>query len=160
MHANPRLTSLATKAEVSDLWGKLHRSLPEHRRMTYETIVAMAACDGKIEDRELKQLEDFRLRHNLSDTTHLEALQKIGFSFSCCSGRCGCRHVLLLLLPLPLLSSCLLACLPACLFFACRLTRGCSCCAECCHHVCAPAVTTANTAVVPTWPLQCSQARA
>eukprot|EP00931_Biecheleriopsis_adriatica_P066069 TRINITY_DN40489_c0_g1_i1.p1 TRINITY_DN40489_c0_g1~~TRINITY_DN40489_c0_g1_i1.p1 ORF type:complete len:166 (-),score=22.00 TRINITY_DN40489_c0_g1_i1:51-548(-) len=80
MKSNPRLTESATRAEVADLWGKLHRAQPEHRRLTYEAMVAVAASDGKIEDHEVKLIDDFRSRHNLTDGDHCKALEKVGWT--------------------------------------------------------------------------------
>lgn len=80
MHSNKRLTENATRAEVSDLWGKLHRSNADHRRQTYIAMVAVAASDGEIEDHEVKLLEDFRTRHKLPDSAHSEALEKIDWT--------------------------------------------------------------------------------
>lgn len=75
---NPRLGCTATKAVVSDLWGKLHRSLPEARRNTYKAMLELALSDGKLDERELKLLGDFKKRHRISDEEHEAFLAELG----------------------------------------------------------------------------------
>eukprot|EP00930_Biecheleria_cincta_P075342 TRINITY_DN62508_c0_g1_i1.p1 TRINITY_DN62508_c0_g1~~TRINITY_DN62508_c0_g1_i1.p1 ORF type:complete len:344 (+),score=41.85 TRINITY_DN62508_c0_g1_i1:89-1120(+) len=78
--ASPRLTEFATRVEVSDLWGKLHRAQPEHRRQTYQAMIAVAVSDGFLEDHEIKLAEEFRARHKLTDDDHSRALEKVGWT--------------------------------------------------------------------------------
>ncbi|CAK9000082.1 unnamed protein product [Durusdinium trenchii] len=55
------LAEAATRAEISDLWGKLRGSHHEHRRNTYSAMLELAVADGKVdakeEDHEVKLAE-------------------------------------------------------------------------------------------------------
>ena len=44
----------ATRAEISDLWGKLRGSHHEHRRNTYSAMLELAVADGKVDVQEAK----------------------------------------------------------------------------------------------------------
>lgn len=80
IRSSPKMSENATRAEVADLWGKLHRSVPETRRLTYEAMMSVAASDGVIAENEVKLLEDFRVRHKIPETAHEASLEKIGWS--------------------------------------------------------------------------------
>jgi len=78
--SNPRLEASATKAEIADLWGKLHRSHPEHRRRTYNAMLQIALSDGKLDPNERSLLADFRSRHNITSEEHEEFVLASGWT--------------------------------------------------------------------------------
>lgn len=80
MKANPRLSQAAMRAEVADLWGKLHRSTPEFRVQTYRAMLAVATSDGVITSGERQMLLDFKMRHEIADDAHNQMLQELGWS--------------------------------------------------------------------------------
>lgn len=48
------IVEAATRAEISDLWGKLRGSHHEHRRNTYSAMLELAVADGKVDVQEAK----------------------------------------------------------------------------------------------------------
>ena len=58
----------ATRAEISDLWGKLRGSHHEHRRNTYSAMLELAVADGKVDVQEAKLgvLQVFSLSQKLT----------------------------------------------------------------------------------------------
>jgi len=80
LKANPRIELAATKAEVQDLWGKVCQAVPESRRRTYYAMLEMATISGKIDHNQMELLNQFRVRHNISDAEHAGYLEKLGWT--------------------------------------------------------------------------------
>jgi len=78
--ANPRLKEAALSAQVYDLWGKLHRSIPESRRLAYQQMLEVALSDGTVDDRERALLEAWRERHRISEQDHVAFLAALSWS--------------------------------------------------------------------------------
>lgn len=78
--ANPRLHAMATRAEVDDLWGKLHRAPANLRRRSYQAMLEVAVSDGEISASERQLLDDFRRRHHISDAEHVKNLAELGWT--------------------------------------------------------------------------------
>mmetsp|Transcript_28574 Transcript_28574/g.51935 ORF Transcript_28574/g.51935 Transcript_28574/m.51935 type:complete len:353 (-) Transcript_28574:170-1228(-) len=77
---SPKLEQAATRAQISDLWGKLHGSLPDHRRNAYEGMLQVALSDGYLDPAERRMLEEYRQRHKITEKEHQEFLAKHGWS--------------------------------------------------------------------------------
>lgn len=78
--SSPRLTEAAARSQVSDLWGKLHKSLPESRRRAYDAMLEVCLIDEQVDKREAELLVDFRRRHNITDEEHIHFLAGHGWS--------------------------------------------------------------------------------
>ncbi|CAE7558756.1 unnamed protein product [Symbiodinium natans] len=74
------LAEAATRAEVSDLWGKLHGSHHEHRRNTYSAMLELAVADGKVDAKEVELLEKWKTRHGIPEDDHQVKLAELGWT--------------------------------------------------------------------------------
>lgn len=70
----------STKAQVKDLWGKLHNSVPEARRGMYLSMLEMAVSNGNIDAEQKDLCKTFRDRHKISDEEHEHLLQDLGWT--------------------------------------------------------------------------------
>ena len=77
---NPRLHAAATRAEVADLWGKIHQDMPELRQRTYSAMLEMATADGVVQPRERELLTDFAARHSISHDEFCANLGRLGWT--------------------------------------------------------------------------------
>ena len=77
---NPRVEQAAARAEIGDLWGKLHRAPAQARRRTYQAMLQVALSDGKLDDSERSMLEAFRARHGVADEEHVAFLAETGWT--------------------------------------------------------------------------------
>eukprot|EP00913_Durusdinium_trenchii_P032317 g30258.t1 len=64
------LAEAATRAEISDLWGKLRGSHHEHRRNTYSAMLELAVADGKVDAKEVELLNKWKARHRVPEEDH------------------------------------------------------------------------------------------
>mmetsp|Transcript_18971 Transcript_18971/g.44198 ORF Transcript_18971/g.44198 Transcript_18971/m.44198 type:complete len:364 (+) Transcript_18971:81-1172(+) len=78
--SSTKMEQAATRAQVSDLWGKLHASLPSHRRNAYEGMLQVAVSDGNLDESERRMLEAFRKRHGITNEEHEAFLDKLGWT--------------------------------------------------------------------------------
>ena len=77
---NPRLRAMATRVEVDDLWGKLHRAPANLRRRSYQAMLEVAVSDGEISSGERQLLDSFRCRHQINDDIHRKFLAELGWT--------------------------------------------------------------------------------
>ena len=77
---NPRLRAMATRVEVDDLWGKLHRAPANLRRRSYQAMLEVALSDGEISSGERQLLDSFRCRHQINDDIHRKFLAELGWT--------------------------------------------------------------------------------
>jgi len=75
-----KLEQAATRAQISDLWSKLHAALPAHRRNAYEGMLQVALSDGYLDAAERNMLDEFRKRHGITEQEHQDFLAKLGWS--------------------------------------------------------------------------------
>ena len=80
LSTNPRLAAAANRAEIADLWGKLHSAGPQHRVKAYRSMLEVALSDGQVTASERRLLETFRERHAIADKDHEEGLRAAGWS--------------------------------------------------------------------------------
>ncbi|GAB5369741.1 hypothetical protein AAMO2058_001431700 [Amorphochlora amoebiformis] len=80
LDSNPRLSTAAARAEIDDLWGKMHNTMPQRRNQIYKGMLRMASVDGKIDPSELELLRIFRTRHGISQNLHDDIVAEMGFS--------------------------------------------------------------------------------
>eukprot|EP01052_Picozoa_sp_SAG31_P015644 SAG31_NODE_1011_length_10382_cov_8.910240_7_plen_152_part_00 len=78
--ANPRLHAMATRAEVDDLWGKLHSAPANLRRRSYLAMLEVAVSDGNISVAERRLLDSFRQRHGITQVEHEKFLRGLGWT--------------------------------------------------------------------------------
>ena len=78
--ANPRLHAMATRAEVDDLWGKLHRAPANLRRRSYQAMLEVAVSDGEVSASERRLLDEFRERHGVEEAEHSKYLEQLGWT--------------------------------------------------------------------------------
>jgi hypothetical protein len=71
---------MATRAEVDDLWGKLHSAPANLRRRSYQAMLEVAVSDGAISPGERRLLDDFRERHQIQPAEHEQFLQALGWT--------------------------------------------------------------------------------
>eukprot|EP00435_Cladocopium_sp_Y103_P045019 s892_g12.t2 len=74
------LAEAATRAEISDLWGKLRGSHHEHRRNTYSAMLELAVADGKVDPKEVELLEKWKTRHGIPEDDHQVKLAELGWT--------------------------------------------------------------------------------
>lgn len=77
---NPRFAQAATKAAISDLWGKFHQTIRDLRPSTYRYMLQVALSDGTLNASEKKLLEEFKERHGISLDLHKELLEELGWT--------------------------------------------------------------------------------
>lgn len=80
LSSNPRLKEASTRAQVDDLWGKVHMGVPESHRNAYQKMVEVAVSDGTVDRRERPLLDTWRERHRIPWEIHLACLQELGWS--------------------------------------------------------------------------------
>ena len=80
LRANPRLAEAATRAELADLWGKLHKAGPERKRRTLASILETALCDGDLHPTEKDQIERFCRKYTITDAELATELKQLGWS--------------------------------------------------------------------------------
>ena len=80
LSSNPRLVHAAQRAEVADLWGKLHASGPASRIRAYRAMLEVALSDGVLSEAERQLLTDFQKRHQIPLAEHTSALKALGWS--------------------------------------------------------------------------------
>lgn len=74
------LAEAATRAEISDLWGKLRGSHHEHRRNTYSAMLELAVADGKVDVQEARLLNKWKERHGIPEEDHQVKLAELGWT--------------------------------------------------------------------------------
>lgn len=74
------LAEAATRAEISDLWGKLRGSHHEHRRNTYSAMLELAVADGKVDPKEVELLDKWKTRHGIPEDDHKVKLAELGWT--------------------------------------------------------------------------------
>jgi len=80
LRANPRLAEAATRAEIADLWGKLHKAGPERKQRTLASILETALCDGDLNPSERQQIDKFCQKYTITDAELTAELQRLGWS--------------------------------------------------------------------------------
>jgi len=74
------MKAAATNAEVSDLWGKLHKQLPNQRRVTYKGMLQVAMADNFVDPSERKLCEQWRVRHKIKRVEHDAIIAELGWT--------------------------------------------------------------------------------
>lgn len=80
LRSNPRLKEAATRAAVSDVWGKLFDTIGDMRRSAYKSMLQVALADGVVDVEERSMLEDFRRRHKISNEEEATFLEELGWN--------------------------------------------------------------------------------
>ena len=80
LHANPRLAEAATRAELADLWGKVHSAGPERKQRMFASMLEIALSDGDLHPTERKQIDRFREKYTISEAKLAAELTKLGWS--------------------------------------------------------------------------------
>lgn len=77
---SPQMEQAAVRAAVSDVWGKLHRVVPDMRRSAYRSMLEVALVDGGLDAAERKMLAEYRQRHKIGDDVHQDVLRDVGWT--------------------------------------------------------------------------------
>ena len=80
LKANPRLEAAANRAEVADLWGKLHGASHELRLRSLHAMVDVVLCDQNVNEAERKAVSSFVARHQIPPHELEKCLSRAGWT--------------------------------------------------------------------------------